>query len=308
MFGKNKGISLALATAFISGFAVFMNKFAVAFWQNSSVFTTAKNIIVAVLLISAIILFGKIKEIKSLNKNHWIKLILIGLIGGSTPFLLFFKGLSMANPVNVAFIHKTLFIWVAILAIPFLGEKFHKLQLLSLAIISLGVYLFISPANFSLGKGELLVFGATILWAIENIIAKKILKEVSPIVTSWGRMFFGSLFLTAFIVSTGSGGALLNLSFAKFGWLMLSGVILFGYVTTWYSALKFAPASVATSILVLAAPITAILNSIFITHKASINIIIPTAIIIFGITLISPITNKLRSYARKKLPKRLNTV
>lgn len=308
MFGENKGISLALVTAFISGFAVFMNKFAVAFWQNSSVFTTAKNIIVAVLLISMILLLGKIKELKLLNKRDWVKLILIGLIGGSIPFLLFFKGLSMTSSVNAAFIHKTLFIWVAILAVPFLGEKFHKLQLLSLAIISLGVYLFISPANFSLGKGELLVLGATILWAIENILAKKILKEVSPIIVSWGRMFFGSLFLIALVVSTGNGGALLDVSFAKFGWLMLSGVILFAYVTTWYSALKFAPAGVVTSILVLAFPVTAILNSIFITHKAPLNIILPTAIIIFGIAIISPITTKLGSYVRKKLPKRLNTV
>jgi len=308
MFGENKGISLALATAFISGFAVFMNKFAVAFWQNSSVFTTAKNIIVAVLLISVIILFGKIKELKSLNRNNWLKLILIGLIGGAIPFLLFFKGLSMTDSINAAFIHKTLFIWVAILAIPFLGEKFHKIQLLSLAILSLGVYLFVSPKSFSLGTGELLVFGATILWASENVIAKKILKEVSPIVTSWGRMFFGSLFLIAFIVSTGNGGALLDVSFAKFGWLMLSGAILFGYVTTWYSALKFAPASVVTSILVLAAPITAMLNSIFITHKVPLKIIFPTAIIVFGIVLISPATTKLKKYAEQKLQKRPNTV
>ena len=308
MFGENKGITLALATAFISGFAVFMNKFAITFWQNSSVFTTAKNIIVAVLLISVIILFGKIKELKSLNRNNWLKLILIGFIGGAIPFLLFFKGLSMTDSVNAAFIHKTLFIWVAILAIPFLGEKLYKIQILSLAIISLGVYLFVSPANFSLGTGELLVFGATILWAIENIIAKKILKEVSPIVTSWGRMFFGSLFLIAFIILTGNGGALLDISFAKFGWLMISGVVLFGYVTTWYSALKFAPAGVAKSILVLAFPITAILNSIFITHKIPFKIILPTVILAFGIILISPTTNRLKKYAEQKLQKRPNTV
>jgi len=304
MLVENKGISLALATAFISGFAVFMNKFAVAFWQNSSVFTTAKNIIVAVLLISLVIMVGKVKELRLLSRDNWLKLILIGLIGGAIPFLLFFKGLSMASSIDAAFIHKTLFIWVTILAIPFLGEKLSKIQILSLVILSLGIYLFASPKSFSLGTGELLIFGATILWAIENIIAKKMLKEVSPIVTGCGRMFFGSLFLIAFILSTGNGEALLNLSFGKFGWLMISGVILFGYIITWYSALKFAPASVVASILVLAAPITAILNSIFISHTLPFKIIFPTAMLLFGIILILPARDKFKKYAEQKLSKR----
>ena len=48
---------------------------------------------------------------------------MIGVIGGSVPFILFFNGLAMASAPSAAFIHKTLFVWVVLLAVPFLGER-----------------------------------------------------------------------------------------------------------------------------------------------------------------------------------------
>ena len=41
-------------------------------------------------------------------KNQWRRLALIGIIGGSLPFYLFFKGLMIVNPATGALIHKTL--------------------------------------------------------------------------------------------------------------------------------------------------------------------------------------------------------
>jgi len=91
---QNKGLLLALSTALISGFAVFMNKFAVGFWESSSLFASAKIIVVSILFTCTIILLHKLPELKALGKKDWLKLTAIGLIGGSIPFLLFFKGLE----------------------------------------------------------------------------------------------------------------------------------------------------------------------------------------------------------------------
>lgn len=300
MSSKNKGVYLALATAFISGLAVFFNKFAIGFWSSSSSFTTAKNIAVAVLLTSVIILFRKLPELKNLTKKDWVRLVTIGLVGGAIPFLLFFKGLSLTQASNVAFIHKTLFIWIAIMAIPILKEKLSSLQVLSFAFLGLGAYLLISPSNFTVGMGEMLAFSATLLWAVENIIAKITLKNISATTVAWGRMFFGSVFLIGYLAVIGEIGQLFVFSADKFGWLMLSGVLLFGYVTTWYSALKFAPATVVSSILVIAAPITALLNSIFITHTFKPTLILPIILITIGVVLMSQIYKKLSFLAGKK--------
>jgi len=58
-------------------------------------------------------------------------LLLIGLVGGSIPFYLYFEGLSKISAINGAIIHKSLVIWVALLAIPFLKENMSKLQALA---------------------------------------------------------------------------------------------------------------------------------------------------------------------------------
>lgn len=278
----NKGVYLAFMTALISGVAVFFNKFAMSFFVESSVFTTAKNLVAVFLLVSLLLIFKKKKELKILSGRQWINLVIIGLVGGAVPFLLFFKGLSLTSATNAAFIHKTLFVWIALLAIPILKEKISGLQFLGLPILFAGVFLFSSPEGFRLGYGEILAFTATLLWAIENIIAKITLKSISPITVAWGRMFFGSLFLLVFLTMTGKIGGLFAFSSAGLGWLFLSGFILFGYVVTWYTALKHAPATVVSSILVVAAPITAILNSIFITRQIEASLILPMALILIG--------------------------
>lgn len=290
---NNKGVYLAFVTAVISGFAVFFNKFAIGFWQNSSIYTTAKNLVVALFLTSLILLLKKRTELKNLNKKQWLQLILIGLIGGSIPFLLFFKGLTMASVVNAAFIHKTLFVWVGLLAIPFLKEKISGLQWLALGVLLLGVYLFSAPGNFKIGYGEFLVFLATLMWAIENIIAKRVLKNISALTMGWGRMFFGSVFLLIYLSFTGNITQLSKFNFNSLGWLILVSAFLFVYVITWYSALKHAPATVVSSILVLAAPITAILNSNFLA--------LPTALILLGALLISKFYGRFKVFRQVRI-------
>jgi len=288
-----KGVYLAFATAFISGFAVFFNKFAIGFWQSSSVFTTAKNIVAALLLVSAVLFFKKLPELKKLSKKSWLKLVLIGFIGGSVPFLLFFKGLYLTSAVNAAFIHKTLFIWVAFLAVPLLKEKISALQFLSLGMLVLGVFLFIKPTGLKIGLGEVLVFSATLLWATENIIAKVALKKITPVLVAWGRMFFGSVFLLIFLLLSGGISGLVVGSFAQVGWLLLGGLILFGYVTTWYTSLKYAPVTVVSAVLVVAAPITALIN-------AKEILFVPAAMIVLGALGFSKLIEKFYNSIKRR--------
>src|SRR3989344_1621138 len=114
---------LALMTEVISGAANFFNKIGVTAVKDPILYTTLKNSLVALFLIGFIVAMRQWKEIKKLNKGQLLKLLVIGLVGGSIPFALFFSGLANTSALNASLIHKTLFIWVAILAIPFLKEK-----------------------------------------------------------------------------------------------------------------------------------------------------------------------------------------
>ena len=52
-------------------------------------------------------------------------------------------------------------------------------------------------AKFQFSQGELFVLLATILWAVEHVLAKKILPTVDPDIVTAARMGFGSLILKA---------------------------------------------------------------------------------------------------------------
>lgn len=280
---KNKGIYLALATAVISGFAVFVNKFASKAFSGPFVFTTAKNIGVALILVSIILLPKFIKQLRALNKKQWSYLLLIGLIGGSIPFLMFFKGLTMVSSGNAALIHKTLFIWVGILAVVFLKEKLGRLQILAFIALFAGNLLLLGFKGWEFGAGDGLIFGATLFWAVEFILAKKVLRDLSSEIVAWGRMFFGSIFLLGFLGATGRMGGLFSLEAGQLKWLLLSCPLLFGYVFTWYKALKYEKASIVTVALVPASLITTLLNSIFITGIFSLKQLIVSLLFTGGI-------------------------
>ena len=117
-----KGIYLVLLTTVISGFSIFANKIFVS-QTNPLVFTTVRNIVVGAILTGVLVKLNLLRELKSLKIKDWLKLSFIGIFGGGVAFALFFSGLSQIGAVPGNLIHKTLYLWVALLAVPFLHEK-----------------------------------------------------------------------------------------------------------------------------------------------------------------------------------------
>ena len=290
---KNKGLLLILSTAVISGISVFVNKFGVII-VNPYIFTGLKNIIVALLVVTWLLMMKDWKILKKLQKNQWLMLLGIGLIGGSVPFLLFFKGLSMTSGVQAAFIHKTMFIYIIALAAIFLKEKISK----NFLIAGLGLFLAnililkIFPSSF--GLGDFLILSATIFWALENVLSKYLLKDLSAQIVIWGRMFFGSFFIILFWLITGQAHLVNSLNLEQITWVMITSVFLFGYVATWYTGLKYIKVSEAAVVLLLASPITAFLSLIFLNEVLLINQFFAIILALLSILIIYS------SYAKNK--------
>jgi drug/metabolite transporter (DMT)-like permease len=260
---------LALTAAIISGANNFLTKIAVTAVKDPIVFTTLKNAVVALFLVGIILALKKWREIKTLSKNQTLKLLVIGIIGGSLPFALFFTGLTQTSAINASLIHKTLFVWVLLLGIPFLKERLTKLQWLGIAAI-FGANLMIGGfKGFKYNAGELMIIGATVLWAVENIIAKITLRDLSSSLVVGARMIIGSLVLLVFVAWRGGASAVYALNFQQWGWTILTSALLLGYVLTWYTALKHAPATYVATLLVPATLITNILSAVFVTHAFS---------------------------------------
>jgi uncharacterized membrane protein len=92
------------------------------------------------------------------------------------------------------------------------------------------------------------------------IVAKRLLGSTPAAVAAAARMGIGLLILVGILWATGRLGGLGQLGLQQWAWVAVTGVLLSGYVATWYAALKRAPASAVTAVLTLAAPITATLQ------------------------------------------------
>ena len=261
MHVKNKGLMLVFLTALVSGFSIFINSYGVKGF-DSSIFTFSKNLVVGVLLLGIILGLGQLRHLGQLSRKQWLQLAGIGLLGGSIPFLLFFRGLQIASGATSAFIHKTLFIWVSILAVWLLKEKVTKGLLIGAALLLAGNFLFLRP-HITLSMGHALILLATLLWAAENTWSKHAVKNISGTVVAWGRMTFGAGFIFAFLLATGKAPFLLSMSATQCAWIVVTSAFLLLYVLSFYNGIGYINISTATSILVLGSPITTTLNWIF---------------------------------------------
>lgn len=274
-----KGIVLAILTAIISGVSIFSNGIFVT-KTDPVVFALVRNVAVAILLTVLVIGTKSLKELKGLKRGEWGKLLFIGAIGGGIPFAMFFTGLSMIGAVNGNAINKTLFVWVALLAIPFLHERVSRLQMVGYGIILLGMFATSGTLTLGNNPGTWFVLGATILWAIEHVIAKVALQSIPALVVGWGRIVFGLPFLLAATLILGKGTILTQSATYTVAPILMSSILLTAYIASWYTALSKAPATLVSSILVVAPVITAVLSSVvlqkLITRQQSLQHIILT--------------------------------
>ncbi|MGA7229002.1 MAG: DMT family transporter [Acidimicrobiia bacterium] len=264
------GIALAFLTAIISGVAIFLNSYGVAAWGESgattATYTTAKNL-VAALFLGLILFVGTRRRseegfTKPTSPSQWLGLAAVGLIGGSVPFLLFFEGLARASSGQAAFIHKTLLIWVVLLAVPLLKEKLSVAHYGALALLIAGqVSIAGGISGLVLGSGEMMILAATLMWSVEVIIAKRLLSDLSPLTVGTARMGLGLVILVAYGLASGALASLGGLALSEWGWALVTGLLLTGYIVTWYSGLARAQAIDVTAVLVFGAVVTAVLQS-----------------------------------------------
>jgi drug/metabolite transporter (DMT)-like permease len=256
-----RGIALALVTAAISGISVYLAKFGTQAVPDPLVYTAARNLVVGLTLSIGLTVLPGVRGPLPGSRATWIRLVLIAVVGGSLPFLLFFWGISLTNAPLASLIQKSQFIWVALLAGPVLGEKSTRLYVLALGALLVGILLQapVGMTTPTLSLGSALLFLASLLWSVETLLVRRVLEDVRPGLAATARMAGGAVVLMGFLGASGRLRAMLSLSDVQLLWVVLPSVLLLGYVVTWYSALRDAPAVVVTSLLALGAPITALL-------------------------------------------------
>ncbi|HSC73096.1 MAG TPA: DMT family transporter [Gaiellaceae bacterium] len=262
MSRRSTGIAIAFVTACISGVSIWVNSHAVARFDDATVYTTAKNAVAGLLLLAlALPLLRRAGNgAAAVPSRLRPALLAVAVVGGSVPFVLFFEGLARAEATQAAFIQKTLVVWVALLAIPLRRERIGIAHVAAIVFVIAGqAVLAGSAGTVVFGTGEAMILAATLLWAVEVMLAKRLLDDVAVRVLAVARMVLGTVLLLAWLVVSGRADDFVRLPASQWSWALLTGVLLGAYVATWYAALARAQCVDVTAVLVFGAVVTAFL-------------------------------------------------
>jgi drug/metabolite transporter (DMT)-like permease len=291
------GTFFAIIAAIISGFSIPLNKMFIVN-LDPSVFTAVRSLLIGIVFF-LIASYKSRFNFKKFKKVSWKYLIAIAIVGGSFAFLLFFSGLNLTTSGRAAFLQKTMTLYITILAFLFLKEKISKKYLYALLLMFIGTLaVYFSQIDISTlwsnpSLGDILIIGATFLWAVENIIARKsMIKGENNFVVSFARMFFGGIIIFAVVLLMGSYNALLGLSIQQMINIGISTIILFSYVFFWYWSIKMINVSKASAFLLLSPAISLLLGAIFMGEPIPFLQLMGCALIVFGSYFLSNVKSE----------------
>jgi hypothetical protein len=93
---RRNGLQLALATACISGVAVLLNSYGIKAFGDPTTYTTAKNVVAALVLVGLIAALFASRHGAVLTRpsrpGQWAGLAVVGVFGEAIAFVLFFEG------------------------------------------------------------------------------------------------------------------------------------------------------------------------------------------------------------------------
>lgn len=296
------GAAMAGVTAAVSGVSIWVNSYGVHAIRSASVYTTAKNAVAAVLLLTfagAAGLAGRrgtpgaspprtgpapglgSRPARRRVLRRSIGLAYVGVVGGGVAFVLFFDGLAATSAASAAFWRDTLVLWVAAMALAVLGERMRWWNLAAIGLLVGGqIVMSGGIGRLAATHGQLLVLASSVLWGGEVIVVKTLLRDLPPARVGAARMAVGSVALVSYLAFTGRLHQLAGLDLRQWGWAVLTGGLLAAYVATWMTALSRARAVDVTSVLVGSALVTWLLQTASGTHVAAPR---PLGLILIGV-------------------------
>jgi drug/metabolite transporter (DMT)-like permease len=281
------GLLFVIATALLSGVSNLVNAVAMK-GANADAFVTLRNALVAALLVPVVVLARPAQKLR-LRPFDWARLATIGLIGGAIPFVLFFRGIQLATAeggtTTASFLYRMLFLLAAVFAVVFLRERLSARLFLAAILLLVGNALLMSFVSPIWTDGAVLVLAATALWAGEYTLSKRTLRDLPSSTVALGRMGFGAVFLISYIGLSGQTDALFAFRGDNLQWIVLSTILLLGFVVTWYAGLKVVDLSVATAVLILGYPVTWVFNLALGRESFGLPQAAGAAVVVLGVVL-----------------------
>ena len=86
-----------------------------------------------------------------------------------------------------------------------------------------------------------MILAATICWAAELILVKRLVERLPSTTVGAARIGGGAVLLVVWLALSGRLDELVSLSMSQWAWLLVTGGILSMFVTVWFAAVARAP-------------------------------------------------------------------
>lgn len=223
--------------------------------------------------------FTWIGDLKKMTRKEWIAITIVSLFSGALGTMFYTAALGKINyssySVVVLLQQQLQPIWAILTASILLKEKITKRFLLWAFVALIAAYCISFKdlrVNLATGTGTaqaaLLALSAGLLWGSSTAISKFVLNKVSFMTATALRFFLAPVFALVFVIGSNQTGALVGLSSAQWGALLLitfsTGLVA---LALYYYGLKKTPARI-TTLCELVWPASAIGIDYFLYHKS----------------------------------------
>ena len=261
------GYTFAVLAAIISGVSIYVNSFGVKLFHDATLYTMLKNSVVGLVLVVALLFVASRRaEYRRLNGRQSAWLVALALTGGSIPYVLFFTGLQLTNAITASVLNHLQFAFVALIAFLFLRERLSAWMWAGLAVLLVGATLGTNLGKVHWDTGAYLILTSTILFAIDFVIAKHLLKDLSTLAVMTAKMSLGSLLLIAYSAWTGRLDAVAHLTAAQWRISIIVGFILLAFTITTFVAIANVSVTAVIAIGQASPIITALLDLALTRH------------------------------------------
>jgi drug/metabolite transporter (DMT)-like permease len=256
-----KGYAFAAVAATISGVSVFVNSLGVRSFADPVLYTALKDAFVGlVLLIPLCFSSARRTEYRRLDLRTWIWLVALALTGGSVPFALFYSGLQLTTAATGALVNHFQFVLVALFAAAFLHERLRPAIWAGLAVLLVGTILGTNLDALQWNVGAALIAASTVLFAIDFVIAKYLLRNLATLTVMTARMTLGTALLFVYVSADGRLAPVTGLNSTQWIFVVVTGLLLLCFTVATFTAIRHASVSAVLAIGTAAPVITTLLQ------------------------------------------------
>jgi len=243
------GYYFAALNALISGVAIYVNSIGVKLFADSTLYTALKNAVVGVALLVLLLVMARNRaEYRRLTGRQWGLLLVVAVIGGSLAYALDFRGLQISTTVTAAVVDHSQFLFVALFAGVLLRERFGAVIWLALLVLFVGLCIGFKLNTVHWDTGVIFLLAGTLLFALDAILIKYLLRSVSILTVMVFKMSLGAVLLLVYVGASGHLGAVTRLSPTQWGFVLVTGLILLAFTVTAIAGLRHASATAVTAI------------------------------------------------------------